>query len=78
MPGYKKIVIKPRPGGPLTHAKAEYQSLYGPIRSEWTLTGGRFVLDVAIPVNTTAVVLLPDGSRKEVGSGTWKFESIAR
>ena len=36
-PGYKHILMRPQPGGGLTHARAELHSMYGLIRSEWTV-----------------------------------------
>jgi alpha-L-rhamnosidase len=58
-PAYKHIIIRPRPGGGLTYAKAEFQSIHGKILSDWKISGGRFMLNVAIPANTTAEVFLP-------------------
>ncbi|MGE7775572.1 family 78 glycoside hydrolase catalytic domain [Chitinophaga sp. NPDC101104] len=58
-PGYKQFRIQPRPGGGLTHASAEYKSLYGTIASKWKLDGGRLKLEVTVPANTTAKIVLP-------------------
>ena len=41
-PGYKHIIMHPQPGGGLTYAKAELHSMYGIIRSAWTLQNGTF------------------------------------
>jgi alpha-L-rhamnosidase len=66
-PGYKEIVIHPRPGGNLTYAKASYDSIYGPIVTAWQITDGTFSLDVTIPANTTAMVYVP---ARDAGSVT--------
>jgi alpha-L-rhamnosidase len=58
-PGYGRIVIRPRPGGDLTHAKAEYDSVRGRISSSWKIKDDRFVLEALIPPNTTATVHVP-------------------
>ncbi|MBN2308622.1 MAG: family 78 glycoside hydrolase catalytic domain [Candidatus Hydrogenedentes bacterium] len=58
-PAYERIVIRPRPGGGLTHARAEYESIRGRIFSSWQIQNGRFCLDVTIPANTVAAVHLP-------------------
>jgi alpha-L-rhamnosidase len=58
-PGYGRIVIRPRPGGNLTHARAEYDSVRGRISSSWKIKDGRFVLEALIPPNTTATVHVP-------------------
>lgn len=71
-PGYKHFVIDPRPGGGLTWAKGDYDSVRGRIASEWKIENGFFSLDVVIPPNTTAAVYLPsnDSSKiQENGSG---------
>lgn len=57
--GYKHIIIHPRPGGGLTWAEAEYDSIHGTIRSAWKTSGDSFVLDVTIPANTSATVYVP-------------------
>ena len=58
-PGYKKILIAPVPGGPLDHAKAEYNSIYGKISSAWKKVNNGLEMDVTIPPNTTAKVVIP-------------------
>ncbi|MFH1717237.1 MAG: family 78 glycoside hydrolase catalytic domain, partial [Planctomycetota bacterium] len=64
-PGYKQIVIYPRPGE-ITHAKASYESIHGRIVSDWRLSNGTFTLNVTIPANTTATVYVPAGSLDSV------------
>ncbi|MCX6220169.1 MAG: glycoside hydrolase family 78 protein [Bacteroidia bacterium] len=58
-PGYKHILLTPHPGGDLTKASAEFNSLYGMIKSSWKLDKSQMVYDVTIPANTTATVTLP-------------------
>jgi alpha-L-rhamnosidase len=58
-PGYKKIIIRPRPGGGLEYAKASYKSINGKIISDWKIKGDTFTLNVTIPANTTATVYVP-------------------
>jgi alpha-L-rhamnosidase len=64
-PGYKHILLAPHTGGGLTNANAEFESLYGKIKSAWKLDGNDFVYEVAIPANTTATVTLP-GTKEEL------------
>jgi alpha-L-rhamnosidase len=59
-PGFRHIVIKPVPGGGLTHAKASYNSIYGLVSSEWVIADSTFSLKVEIPANTTATVIIPE------------------
>ena len=65
-PGYKHILIKPRPGGGLTHAKARLHSMHGMIESAWTLKNGKLRLEIKIPANTTATVHVPTKRAKEM------------
>jgi alpha-L-rhamnosidase len=58
-PGYKHILIQPRPGGGFTSVKASHETPYGKVASSWTLTDGRFELAVEVPPNTRATVRLP-------------------
>ncbi|MFG0248318.1 MAG: family 78 glycoside hydrolase catalytic domain, partial [Phycisphaeraceae bacterium JB051] len=73
-PGYKHILIAPKPGGGLTHAKGKIDSVYGAIVSQWQIDdAGVFTLDITIPANTTATVTLPDGQQHKVGSGQYQW-----
>lgn len=58
-PGYKHILLYPHPGGNLTKASAELNSMYGPIKSAWNINQTQFTYDVTVPANTTATVTLP-------------------
>lgn len=63
--GFEKIVVHPRPGA-LTSAKATLRSIRGPISTAWTVKDGAFSLDVTIPANTTATVVLPTKDKASV------------
>lgn len=65
-PGYKHIIINPQPGGSLTNAKGSFQSLYGKITSGWKLKGETIELEVEIPPNTSATVILPQSTRETI------------
>jgi len=68
-PGYERILIRPHPGGDLTWAVAEYDSVRGRILCDWENSEGVFRLRVSIPANTTAAVRVPDAGRAEVKEG---------
>lgn len=53
---YKKIRIKPVIGGNLTYARAEHETMYGKVSSEWKLENNKLTLNVVIPTNTTAEI----------------------
>ncbi|MHC4540929.1 MAG: alpha-L-rhamnosidase C-terminal domain-containing protein, partial [Planctomycetota bacterium] len=63
--GYKRIVIRPRPGA-ITSARASYDSIHGTIISDWRLSNGTFTLNTTIPPNTTATVYVPSAGLKRV------------
>jgi alpha-L-rhamnosidase len=58
-PGYKKIRIKPHPGGNLSFVNASLKTYYGLISANWKINGNEFTLDVNIPPNTSAQIYLP-------------------
>ena len=69
MPGYKHVLIQPRPGGGFTSARASHQTMYGPLSSAWTLKDGRFELSIEVPPNTRATVRLPKAQVAGVTEG---------
>jgi len=59
-PGFKEIVVHPHLDARMTSARAEYESIYGKIISDWKgTTAGPFSLKVTIPANTSAKIFLP-------------------
>ena len=73
-PGYKKFIIKPSPVEDLTWVDAEQQTPYGKIKSSWKIENKMFLLEVFVPHNSTATVILPDGSEADVTSGNHNFK----
>jgi alpha-L-rhamnosidase len=65
-PSYKEIVIAPVPGGGLTEARVVYDSIRGEIVSDWKQKTGTFELNVRIPANITATVILPAATAEQV------------
>ena len=65
-PGYKNIIIHPRPGGGLSYAEAFHESPYGMIRSGWKLKDDELTMNITVPPNTTASVYLPSGTVEAV------------
>lgn len=61
-PGYKKITIAPQPGGGLSNATGELETPYGLVKSAWKIENGIFKLDVVVPANTKAEIILPNGA----------------
>jgi alpha-L-rhamnosidase len=68
-PGYKHVLIQPRPGGGFTSVKASHETPYGKVASAWTIAGGRFELAIEVPPNTKATVRLPKAQLASVTEG---------
>ena len=58
-PGFKHIILRPRPVGDLRWARASHVSMYGKIESRLEDRGRRFDWRVVVPPNTTATVYVP-------------------
>ena len=60
-PGFKKFILAPQPdpASGLISAHGSYDSVHGPIVSNWTCENGNLKLDVTIPPNTSATVYVP-------------------
>lgn len=58
-PGYKRMIIRPRPGGTLTHASSQHETDYGPAESAWRVADGTIEVDATVPPNTRATVYVP-------------------
>jgi alpha-L-rhamnosidase len=68
-PGYKKMIIRPRPGGGIQSVAATRRTMYGEVVSKWTCRHGIFDLEVTIPANTTAQVTLPTANAGAITEG---------
>jgi alpha-L-rhamnosidase len=74
-PGFEHIIMKPQMIAGLNSVDAEINTVKGPVRSSWKVTGKRFQWNITIPVGSTATVYLPDGTQQEnVVSGNHSFE----
>jgi len=67
-PGFKKMIMKPYPRG-LSSARAVYESVRGPIRSDWKRSGADFLWDIGVPPNTAATVFVPARDAASVTEG---------
>ncbi|MFJ6563111.1 alpha-L-rhamnosidase [Streptomyces sp. NPDC091412] len=65
-PGYREIVIRPRPGEAVTSSRATFTSVYGPVSTRWRQQAGRFTLTCTVPPNTTAEVWIPASAPEAV------------
>jgi alpha-L-rhamnosidase len=64
----RRFVVAPRPGGGITHCRAVYDSLYGPLRVGWSLRDSGVRVELVVPPNTTAELIAPPGAGSGRGS----------
>ena len=74
-PGFKRALMRPQPGGGLTYARAEYKSVYGKIAIKWAIKDGNMVVDVMVPHNTTAHLVLPYADSEAIVGDNVEFTS---
>lgn len=58
-PGYKHFYVEPHPGEDLDYAETTHLSGYGNITVRWEKQEEKMTLEVEIPHNTSASVVLP-------------------
>jgi len=63
---YQQIIIRPQMVGDMVNNKADFNSPYGLISTEWMKKNGKILLNISIPVNTTAKVYLPEKDLKKI------------
>jgi alpha-L-rhamnosidase len=79
-PGYRRFTVAPRPGGGLRSCSIRHDTPYGTARVDWVRTAGRLMVEVHVPVGTSADVSLPtldersSSPPQRVGPGTHRFD----
>jgi alpha-L-rhamnosidase len=68
-PGFKRVLLRPYPGGGLSFARAHFHSPYGRISSAWQRDGDRFTWTVDVPPNTAAEIWVPSAPGTGVREG---------
>ncbi len=74
-PGYRRLQIRPRPGGGLTYARARLRTPFGPASCSWKIEAGTITVEVEVPANAAANVYLPSSAPDpvQVGSGRYQW-----
>jgi len=73
--GFRHITLAPDFSvAELDHADVSYNSICGTVTSKWRKESGTLFWHVVIPANTEATLHLPDGSTRQLGSGTYDIE----
>lgn len=79
-PGFRSILVEPRPGGGIDWANTRLHTPYGEVTLEWQVKNDRFTARLMVPPGTSAKVTLPlsgpDGGYREVFAGEHRFEGV--
>ena len=59
-PGYRRAIVRPRPGGGLSWAYAAHETMLGEYTAGWSQSEGRMRVAVTVPANGHAEVHLPN------------------
>ena len=70
-PGFKRILLKPDFSvDEIDNIDASYNTIYGLVVSRWKKEHGQLQWHIELPPNTTATAVMPDGTERQLGSGT--------
>jgi len=65
-PGYSHVLIQPQPGGNLTFARAEFDSIRGRIVGGWKRDKNSLEIEVELPPNVRGTVHVPAGAQARI------------
>ncbi len=68
-PGYKHVLVQPKPGGGLTSAEARLQTLYGEAASGFKIADGKVTVSATVPPNAHGTIRLPAATLSGVTEG---------
>ena len=72
-PGYKKIRVAPSLDCGLTRAEVKEETPYGTASVKWEKEEDKTTVNVVIPANTTAEIVLPGRDVENIGSGKYTY-----
>lgn len=70
---YKKALIKPIAPQKITFVNCVLETIRGDYTVNWKRDDGKMKLQVTVPANCEAIVEMPDGTRHEIGSGSYEL-----
>jgi len=76
-PGYRHVVVRPRPGSGFSYATASLITPYGRAGSGWRLDGDHMSVTAIIPANAHGTVYLPGARLEDVREGSVPVSSAA-
>ncbi|MFA3791989.1 family 78 glycoside hydrolase catalytic domain [Aliiglaciecola sp. SL4] len=65
-PGFSEIRIEPQFGNELSHAKGSYITPQGEVKVDWQITNKQLIINLTVPKNTTADIVLPQVNNKTI------------
>jgi alpha-L-rhamnosidase len=68
-PGYRRVLVRPRPTAEFKSASASHVSPYGRHSVAWEMDGERLRVRIEVPPNTSAEVVLPAGTHEVTVDG---------
>ena len=74
VPGYRRVLIAPRPGGGLEWAESSLDSPFGPMSVRWQISEKGITIDVVLPAGITGVLRLDGHDDLELNEGTHHIE----
>ncbi len=68
-PGFRRIRLRPHPGGGLKFARAAYDTPHGRVESAWEREGEKLAWQVRVPPNAAALACIPSEPGTAVAAG---------
>jgi alpha-L-rhamnosidase len=65
-PGYRNIIFRPQPAGDMTFASYSNLTPYGTAGIRWEKNGHEFIMEVTVPVGSSATVYVPVNTSKTI------------
>ena len=74
-PGFRTVVMAPKPDRRLGFVRASYRSAAGLVKSAWRYEGGKWIWDFSVPEGAEARVTVPgETEAKTYAPGTYRIE----
>jgi alpha-L-rhamnosidase len=74
-PGYRNIIFKPQPAGNIDFASYANMTQYGVASISWKKNGKAFLMNIEVPVGSTATVYVPASAAESITEGGQKIKN---
>ena len=71
-PGFRNVVMAPKPDRRIGHVIAKYRSAAGLIESAWRYEGTKWIWEFTVPQGATATVTIPGEAPKSYRAGSYR------